>query len=46
MIHEQSKEECEKIIAKISDETGINNYTMLYSEHELKKSSMQYFMNK
>lgn len=43
MIHGQSKQECEKVISQISDLTNINNYNILYSTEELKKTSMKYF---
>ncbi len=43
MIHGQSKEECEEVARRISEKTGIKEYTMLYSSREFKKSSMRYF---
>ncbi|WP_434511989.1 siroheme decarboxylase subunit beta [Desulfitobacterium sp. AusDCA] len=44
MIHGQSVEDCQNVMERISEETGINEYRMLFSKAELKKSSMQYFM--
>lgn len=44
MVHGESKEECEKIIKHIVSASGINEYNILYSTHELKKSSMKYFI--
>ena len=44
MIHGQNDEECEQIMAKISEATGIDDYGMLYSHTELKKTSMKYFV--
>jgi len=44
MIHARSKEECGEIMAKISRITGIKDYSMLFSIKELKKCSMQYYM--
>lgn len=46
MIHGRSDEECREIAARMSTEIGIKDYTMLFSQRELKKSSMQYFAEK
>lgn len=43
MIHGQSKQECEQIMASISQVTKADNYEMLFSLSELKKCSMSYF---
>ncbi len=43
MIHGSSKEECERVAADISKKTGINEYKLLYSTKEFKKTSMEYF---
>ncbi|MFB3895690.1 MAG: Lrp/AsnC family transcriptional regulator [bacterium] len=43
MIHGKTKKDCERIVRKISRETGITEYQLLYSTHEFKKQSMQYF---
>ena len=43
MIHEKDRESCNEIIEKISDSIGINEYKILYSTRELKKTSMKYF---
>ena len=43
MIHGESKDECERVIAQISERTGIKYYRQLYSTRELKKVSMKYF---
>ena len=43
MIHSVSYELCEDIIKQISQMTNINNYEVLYSTKELKKSSMIYY---
>ena len=43
MIHGHSDEECNSIMAKISEATGIKDYAVLFSHQELKKSSMYYF---
>ncbi len=44
MIHGRSAEDCEHIMKRISRATGIKTYSMLFSVAELKKSSMQYFL--
>lgn len=44
MIHARSEEECGELMARISQATGIIDYSMLFSIKELKKSSMQYYM--
>jgi DNA-binding Lrp family transcriptional regulator len=43
MIHGRTREECVKIAAKMAMETGIYDYEMLFSEIELKKTTMRYF---
>lgn len=43
MIHGTSREECEHVVEKISLETGITEYEVLYSTREFKKTSMKYF---
>jgi DNA-binding Lrp family transcriptional regulator len=43
MIHGESREECYRIAKRISQETGIRDYVLLFSEKEFKKTSMQYF---
>ena len=43
MIHGESKENCEEVAATISAKTGIDDYSLIYSDRELKKVSMKYF---
>lgn len=43
MIHGRTREDCEKIAARMAQETGISDYQMLFSETELKKTTMRYF---
>jgi hypothetical protein len=43
MVHGQSKEECEQVLAAISKETGVTDYAALYSSHEFKKVRVKYF---
>lgn len=46
MIHGRSAEACHEVMERISKTTGIREHDMLFSQRELKKSSMQYFMEK
>ena len=43
MIHGDNEQECFQIANRISQETGMEDYTLLFSEKEFKKTSMQYF---
>ncbi len=43
MIHGNSKEQCKKIAARMSEAVGTEQYSLLFSEKEFKKTSMQYF---
>lgn len=43
MIHAMDEESCLEIARKISAETSVNIYTVLFSKKELKKTSMEYF---
>lgn len=43
MIHAHSREECKEIAARLSEKTGLTEYTMLFSVKEWKKTSMRYF---
>jgi DNA-binding Lrp family transcriptional regulator len=43
MIHAGSRDQCRKIAEKMSRSTGIDEYIMLFSEKEFKKTSMEYF---
>lgn len=45
MIHGKTREDCEAIAKKISEATGIKEYSLLYSIKEFKKTSMKYFEN-
>jgi Transcriptional regulators len=44
MIHGRTQEDCADVMKRISLATGITIYSMLFSTVELKKSSMQYFL--
>ena len=43
MIHGPDEETCHAIAQKISQATSVDEYTLLFSRKELKKTSMQYF---
>jgi DNA-binding Lrp family transcriptional regulator len=43
MVHGESREECEGIAARMAREAEVEDYTLLFSEKEFKKTSMEYF---
>ncbi len=43
MIHGNNHEQCYEIAERMSLSTGINEYVLLFSEKEFKKTSMEYF---
>jgi len=43
MIHGDTEEECHQIAKRISQKTGIDDYVLLFSQKEFKKTSMEYF---
>ncbi|RLB90916.1 MAG: hypothetical protein DRH10_03075 [Deltaproteobacteria bacterium] len=43
MIHGKTEKACHKLIQAIVATTSVKNYTILFSEDELKKTSMEYF---
>jgi len=43
MVHGDNDEGCRQIAERMSSETGIKEYTLLFSEKEFKKTSMKYF---
>jgi DNA-binding Lrp family transcriptional regulator len=43
MIHGRTPDECVAIAARMAAETGMQDYEMLFSETELKKTTMRYF---
>ena len=43
MIHAKSREECDQIVKNLSELTAINDFQVLYSKKEWKKTSMKYF---
>ncbi len=44
MIHGRGEEECREVAEKISQATGLEEYELLFSTRELKKTSMRYFL--
>ena len=43
MVHGANKEDCHEIARRLSRTVGINDFTLLFSEMEFKKTSMEYF---
>jgi len=43
MIHAQDEEACRQTARNMSQATGVENYSLLFSRRELKKTSMVYF---
>ncbi|HVT87343.1 MAG TPA: AsnC family transcriptional regulator [Tepidisphaeraceae bacterium] len=44
MVHGKSPEECHQVLAAISKQSQITQYTALFSSHEYKKVRVKYFM--
>ena len=44
MIHSTSREKCEEVAREISADTGIDDYMLLYSTREYKKTRVRYFV--
>ncbi len=44
MIHATSQERCEQVVREISESTGIEEYRLLYSTREYKKTRVRYFV--
>ncbi len=43
MVHGRSEQECRQVVAEMASQTGVEDYEMLFSIRELKKTSMQYY---
>ena len=43
MIHGKNEEECLQVVKELQAETGVQGYELLFSDAELKKTSMRYF---
>ena len=44
MIHGRTKEVCQEIAGKVSTETGLTDYVMLFSTREIKKTRIKYLV--
>ncbi len=44
MIHATSKDKCEEVASQISEQTAIDDYMLLYSTREYKKTRVRYFV--
>jgi DNA-binding Lrp family transcriptional regulator len=44
MIHAMTRDECQEIVDKVSAETGLTDYVMLFSTRELKKTRVKYLV--
>lgn len=44
VVHGTNPQECREVAARLSQNVGIDDYQMLFSTAELKKSSMKYFV--
>ncbi len=43
MIHAQKKDECIRLAGEMAEKAGVDDYSLLFSKKELKKTSMEYF---
>jgi DNA-binding Lrp family transcriptional regulator len=43
MVHGKTREACEAVLAQIARETGVQQYSALYSTQEYKKVRLKYF---
>lgn len=43
MVHGRSEQECRELVARMAAEVGVEDYRLLFSRQELKKTSMQYY---
>lgn len=43
MIHGRSQDDCMRVVQELSKATGVTQYDLLFSQKELKKTSMEYF---
>ncbi|WP_440954351.1 siroheme decarboxylase subunit beta [Methanosarcina sp. Mfa9] len=41
MVHSYTPDDCEKVAARISEATGIKDYTLLFSDREFKKTGVR-----
>jgi DNA-binding Lrp family transcriptional regulator len=45
MIHGKNQAECEAIAQRLAEATGVHDYVLLFSDAELKKTTMRYFQD-
>ncbi len=45
MVHAQTREECEEVATTIASDTGLDDYELLYSHREYKKTRVRYFVD-
>jgi DNA-binding Lrp family transcriptional regulator len=43
MIHGRSREDCEELARRMAEKAGVTDYHLLFTEEELKKTTMVYF---
>lgn len=43
MLHARSREECDRLVRQLAAVTGVEDYILLYTRKEWKKTSMSYF---
>ena len=43
MVHGKSKQHCREVVGRISEMTGMNDYILLFTRKEFKKTSPEYF---
>ncbi len=43
MVHGSTRQQCREIAEKMSESVNVKDYTLLFSEKEFKKTSMEYF---
>jgi DNA-binding Lrp family transcriptional regulator len=44
MVHGRKREDCQQIASRLSQAAGIDDYRLIFSTDELKKSGMKYFL--
>jgi siroheme decarboxylase len=43
MVHGKTRQDCLRVVLELSRETGVEQFDLLFSQRELKKTSMRYF---
>jgi siroheme decarboxylase len=43
MIHGKTPQDCQRVVLELSEATGVDQFDLLFSHRELKKTSMRYF---